>query len=112
MNKKGQAMIEFVILVPMLAFFLMFSFQVFKTIYAASVAQENAKAALMEQINYHANGPAELAQGRQLARDPQGKDFTADRIQTGGIPFLSIDGQATEPISQRLGICRTMQCGE
>ena len=119
MNKKGhtcsgQAIIEFVILVPMLVFFLMFSFQVFKTIYAASVAQENAKAALMQKINYRANGRDELAQGRELAQDPQaqGQDFRVNRIQTGGIPFLSIDGQATEPISQRLGICRTMKCGD
>jgi Flp pilus assembly protein TadG len=105
LTNKGQALVEFIIIVPVFFFMMFFSFQVFKGIYQASVKQEQVRNQFLRgQVRNQANNAAMMQAGKQVERV-----FT-NRVQTTGVPFLKNAGDSQEKLPVRIGICRTLEC--
>lgn len=107
MNKqqknKGQAVVELIVILPVLFFLMIFSYQIFKSIYHAQQAQEIAREKLLKKIDNVANG------GKGMNLREVVTDVTTDRIQTGGLPILGTQSDSNGAIPIRIGICRTIQ---
>ena len=104
-HQKGQAFVEFIIVLPILFFLIIFGLQIFTAIYQSQIKQEEARTNFFNQMQYRANGgfqmPAEVAQ------------TVSQPVKTEGLPIFN-EATATEaPISTRVGICRELQgaCG-
>ena len=99
-SNKGQALVELLLVVPILFFMIIFGFQIFKSIYSADVQQEKARTKLLlsptEGIYFKANGGSQLPY--TVVRE-QSKG-----IETSGIPILS--GSGTSTIDIKMGMCR------
>lgn len=101
-NKKGQSMMEFIVILPVLFFLILFGFQVFLSIYEAQVKQEHVRQALIEQIAYTANG------GLQATPQVTYTEYS-NPVQTAGLPMFGLG--VGSKISIKFGICRNEVCG-
>ena|SRR3989338_981714 len=102
MNKKGQAIVELLIVLPILFFMMIFSFQIFKAIYSAQIAQETARSSFLREVNNRANGWVGMPP-REVMSVP------SSSIQTGGLPLLE-GSQPSGAIDIKIGICRDTNC--
>ena|SRR3989338_10513498 len=107
MNKKGQAqrgqaIVELLILLPILFFMMIFSFQIFKAISSAQVAQETARSLFLRGVNNRANGWVGMP-SREVMNLP------SSSIQTQGLPLLEGD-TPSGAINIKIGICRDTNC--
>ncbi len=104
MNKKqkGQAIVELLIVLPILFFMMIFSFQIFKSIYSAELTQETARAVFLRKITNRANGWVGMP-SREVTSLP------SSSIQTQGLPLL--EGESPSgAIDIKIGICRDTNC--
>lgn len=107
MSNKGQALFEFVIVLPIFIFLMILGFQVFKAIDNATVVQKSVQNATFNQIDNRANGGQGL-RGVELVSG------TSPAISTGGLPMLSTDTQSQPPtpIQIKMGMCRKVEACE
>ncbi len=106
MNNKGQALFEFVIVLHIFIFLIILGFQVFKAIDSATLAQKRAQNKIFSEIEYRANGGQDLrSRGVELVRDQ------SDPISTGGLPMLDTQ-TPTADIQHKMGMCRSLSCGQ
>lgn len=105
MSKRGQAVMELIIILPFLVFIILFGLQIFKAIYEAQVKQETARVRLLsEKIQNRANGGIDMSSSEVV-------EEVSRSIETGGIPILTEEAPSP-PISIKIGICRDLNCGE
>jgi|SRR3989338_8012262 len=105
MNKrrsKGQAIVELLIVLPILFFMMIFSFQIFKAIYSAELTQELARSSFLRELNNRANGWIGMPP-REVMRLP------SSSVQTRGLPLLE-EETPSGAIDIKIGICREPNC--
>jgi len=102
-DRKGQAVVELLVVLPILFFIILFGYQIFVSIFAAQKKQEQVRARIFDSINYRANGgirmPSQVSQR-----------VTSRTISTVGLPILGPSDPNEDPISIRIGICRNHDC--
>lgn len=101
-NQKGQAIIELLIVLPILFFIMIFSFQIFKSIYSAQITQELARSLLLREVNNRANGWIGMP-SREVMSLP------SSPIQTRGLPLLEGESPSGS-VTIKIGICRDNNC--
>jgi len=94
---------ELMVILPVLFFLMIFTFQIFKALNKAHRTQEEARQTIMTTINHRANG----GQG-MLPRETV--ELGTDRIQTQGLPILGGDQKNEGGIPIRMGMCRNEGC--
>lgn len=101
-NKKGQAIVELLIVLPILFFMMIFSFQIFKSIYSAQLSQERARSLLLQQAHNRANGWVGMPPREVMS-------LPSSPIQTRGLPLLEAD-MPSGGVTIKIGICRDQNC--
>ncbi len=99
---QGQAIVELLIVLPILFFLMIFSFQIFKSIYQAQLTQESARMHLLRQIHNRANGWGGMP-SREVISLP------SSPIQTRGLPLLEGENPSGS-VTIKIGICRDNTC--
>ncbi len=98
---RGQAFLEFILVLPILFFLIIFGLQIFKSIYEAQYKEELAREKILASIDWEANG------------GPKSHQVVAEEIsspiETQGLPFLGGAAEGSQGISIKIGMCRELK---